>query len=243
MAHRGSQACGARAAALMISALMGARSEAAAAATSAVVEFPVTTNAVVVVEIAGAATRLPWKHARQRTGRPCVGLKGTVVSTPHSEQVVRVSVREIPAAAGPAPARAAAPARLDLQGLQRLGSFLNCLSKKKSCSPAVKMNSPPQSAHVKSRSTNSIAASPVAGQAEAQGGFRGKGPAERSTYRGLHFSDLQGARGRSESGVLHDNRRRAEVDWIRRLASEQRESVAGVFFAAISFYVSRDGRA
>jgi hypothetical protein len=34
------------------------------------------------------------------------------------------------------------------------------LSKKKSCSPAVKMNSPPQSAQVNNRSTNSIAASP-----------------------------------------------------------------------------------
>src|SRR6185503_18876441 len=97
----------------------------------------------------------------QSTGRPCVGLKGTVVSTPHSEHSVRVSVREIPAAAGPAPGFIVAPARFDLHGLHRFGSFLNCLSKKKSCSPAVKMNSPPQSAHVKSRSTNSMAATPV----------------------------------------------------------------------------------
>src|SRR6516162_9223660 len=126
----------------MTSGLMGG---AAAAATSAVVVVAEATRAVVVVAAgvtAGAAARLFWKHWRQRTGRPCVGLKGTVVSTPHSEQVVLVSVREIPAAAGPAPAaRAPAPARFDLQGLQRLGSFLNCLSKKKSCSPAVKMNS------------------------------------------------------------------------------------------------------
>ena len=63
----------------------------------------------------------------------------------------------MPAAAGP-PAVVAAPwaLRRDLHGLHRLGSFLNCLSRKNSCSPAVKMNSPPQSAHVKSRSTNSI---------------------------------------------------------------------------------------
>src|SRR5215475_1066044 len=149
----------------MISGLMGGRSDAAGTATRAVVVVPVATREVVVAGVAaatGAAARLFWKHWRQRTGRPWVGLNGTVVSIPHSEQVVRVSVREMPAAAGPAPAaRAAAPARLDLHGLQRLGSFLNCLSKKKSCSPAVKMNSPPQSAQVSNRSTNSIAASPV----------------------------------------------------------------------------------
>src|ERR1017187_10121611 len=52
----------------------------------------------------GVATgRLFLKHCRHSTGRPCVGLKGTVVSMPHSEQVVRVSVREMPAAAGPVP--------------------------------------------------------------------------------------------------------------------------------------------
>jgi hypothetical protein len=34
-----------------------------------------------------------WKHSRQYTGRPWVGLKGTVVSFPHCEQVVRVSAR------------------------------------------------------------------------------------------------------------------------------------------------------
>ncbi len=58
--------------------------------------------------------RWAWKHWRQSTGRPCVGLKGTVVSTPHAEQLVRVSVREIPAAAGPAPASGTStePARL-----------------------------------------------------------------------------------------------------------------------------------
>src|SRR6266568_567340 len=28
-----------------------------------------------------------WKHSRQKTGRPCVGRKGTVVSFPHCEQL------------------------------------------------------------------------------------------------------------------------------------------------------------
>jgi hypothetical protein len=32
-----------------------------------------------------------WKQERHSTGLPCVGLKGTVVSAPHSEHVVRVS--------------------------------------------------------------------------------------------------------------------------------------------------------
>ena len=34
-----------------------------------------------------------WKHSRQKTGRPCVGRNGTVVSFPHCEQVVLVSDR------------------------------------------------------------------------------------------------------------------------------------------------------
>src|SRR6266702_7798953 len=34
-----------------------------------------------------------WKHSRQKTGRPCVGRKGTVVSFPHCEQFVFVSER------------------------------------------------------------------------------------------------------------------------------------------------------
>src|SRR6201996_6167783 len=110
--------------------------------------------AVTSAPVVGA--RLLWKHCLQSTGRPCVGLKGTVVSMPHAEHSVRVSVRERPAAAGPVPVFMAAPERLDLHGLQRFGSFLNCLSKKKSCSPAVKMNSPPQSAQVKSLSRNSM---------------------------------------------------------------------------------------
>src|SRR5579875_1520755 len=91
-------------------------------------------------------TRFCWKQLRHRTGLPCVGLNGTVVSVPHSEQVVRVSGRG-----------AAVPeARLALHCLHRLGSFLNCLSKKNSCSPAVKTKSFPQSTHLRILSTKSI---------------------------------------------------------------------------------------
>ena len=38
-----------------------------------------------------AAVRRCWKHSRQKTGLPWVGLNGTVVSLPHCEQTVRVS--------------------------------------------------------------------------------------------------------------------------------------------------------
>jgi hypothetical protein len=41
-----------------------------------------------------ATVRLPWKHSRHNTGRPWVGLNGTVVSLPQLEQVVRVSTLE-----------------------------------------------------------------------------------------------------------------------------------------------------
>lgn len=49
-----------------------------------------------------------------------------------------------------------AVARLPLQALQRFGSFLNCLSWKNSCSPAVNTKSDPQSTHFKTLSWNSI---------------------------------------------------------------------------------------
>src|SRR2546429_2804474 len=92
-----------------------------------------------------ADARFCWKHSRQKTGLPCVGLKGTVVSLPHCEQTVLVStlVWEWPWG-GAAPNTAT---RFDLQALHRFGSFLNCLSRKKSCSPAVKTKSAPQSIH------------------------------------------------------------------------------------------------
>jgi hypothetical protein len=95
---------------------------------------------------ADAGCRFCWKHSRQNTGRPCVGLNGTVVSLPHSEHVVRVSTLAKP----PFCPDGAAPntdTRLVLQVLQRLGSFLNCLSWKNNCSPAVKIKSEPQSMH------------------------------------------------------------------------------------------------
>src|SRR3954452_3377790 len=91
-----------------------------------------------------------WKHSLQNTGRPCVGLNGTVVSLPHAEHIVTVSTRS----------RAAQPAgraaRLALQALQRFGSFLKFLSAKNCCSPAVQMNSVAQSTQLRIRSWNSI---------------------------------------------------------------------------------------
>src|SRR5512141_2376062 len=92
-----------------------------------------------------------WKHSLQKTGLPCVGRKGTVVSFPHAEQVVWVSTRLC--IEGPA---LTLLARFALHPLQRFGSFLNCLSAKKSCSPAVQMNSDPQSTHLRDLSWNSI---------------------------------------------------------------------------------------
>src|ERR1700690_3057640 len=94
-----------------------------------------------------------WKHSRQNTGRPWVGRKGTVVSFPHCEHVVFVSARigAFPPLVAPPPS-----ARLALQALQRLGSFLKPLSAKNICSPAVKTNSAPQSAHFRTLSWYSM---------------------------------------------------------------------------------------
>ena len=102
--------------------------------------------------------RFNWKQDRQKTGRPCVGLNGTVVSTPQAEHSVRVSVRESGRAAttdGPLSARPS-PARFALQSLQRFGSFVNWRSRKNNCSPAVKIKSLPQSEHFNRRSTKSM---------------------------------------------------------------------------------------
>ena len=93
----------------------------------------------------GACVPCCWKQERHNTGLPWVGLKGTVVSAPHWAQAVRVSCRLLER-----PRK-----RFVLQTLQRLGSFLNCLSWKKSCSPAVKTNDVPQSTHLSARSSNS----------------------------------------------------------------------------------------
>src|SRR5207248_4021285 len=85
--------------------------------------------------------------------RPCVGRNGTVVSFPHCEQVVLVSDRTcvLPPPLPPTPS-----ARLALQALHRLGSFLKPLSAKNICSPAVKINSAPQSEHFRTLSWNSM---------------------------------------------------------------------------------------
>src|SRR6266545_7447696 len=92
-----------------------------------------------------------WKHSLQNTGRPCVGLKGTVVSLPQCEHMVTVSTRS-----RPIPPPAGRAARLALQVLHRFGSFLKFLSAKNCCSPAVQMNSVPQSTHLRILSWNSI---------------------------------------------------------------------------------------
>src|ERR1700675_4051508 len=99
-----------------------------------------------------------WKHSRQKTGRPCVGRKGTVVSFPHCEQFVFVSERIGEACPPPPPPPSA---RFALQFLQRFGSFLKPLSAKNICSPAVKTNSALHSEHFRTRSWYSMSRSPL----------------------------------------------------------------------------------
>src|SRR6185503_16227710 len=86
------------------------------------------------------------------------GRKGTVVSLPHAEHVACVSTRSRgnPSPRPPPGLERLLLALLALHDLQRLGSFLNCLSAKKSCSPAVQMNSLLQSTHLRDLSWNSI---------------------------------------------------------------------------------------
>src|SRR6516165_10793509 len=95
-----------------------------------------------------------WKHSLQKTGRPWVGRKGTVVSLPHCEQLVLVSVRADTACPPPS-------ALFALHALQRFGSFLNPLSAKNICSPAVNTNSAPHSEHFRTLSWNSIEPLPL----------------------------------------------------------------------------------
>ena len=113
--------------------------------------------------------RLAWKHSRQNTGRPCVGRKGTVVSFPHCEQVVLVSALACPPPPPPS-------ARFALHALQRFGSFLNPLSAKNICSPAVNTNSAPHSEHFRTLSWNSIARSPRPQRAGGNGNIFDHGP-------------------------------------------------------------------
>jgi hypothetical protein len=120
---------------------------------------PTASSATAVAAVSAlVTTRFTWKHCRQSTGRPCVGLNGTVVSIWHSEHSVRVSVLVMlawPWSSPPGPGRDPSDARFALHGLHRFGSFLNCLSRKNICSPAVKTNWPWQSTQVNSRSLNS----------------------------------------------------------------------------------------
>ena len=104
---------------------------------------------------AAPIARLCWKHSRQKTGRPCVGRKGTVVSFPHCEQLVFVSARAGEECPPPVSARFA------LQVLHRFGSFLKPLSAKNICSPAVNTNSAPHSAHFNTLSWYSMSRSPL----------------------------------------------------------------------------------
>src|SRR5271168_5370345 len=106
--------------------------------------------------LCGPAVRRCWKHSRQYTGRPCVGLNGTVVSLPHCEQTVLVSTR----CTLPEPAPLLPCARLALHALHRLGSFLKPLSEKNICSPAVNTNSAPHSEHFRTLSWYSMSRSP-----------------------------------------------------------------------------------
>jgi hypothetical protein len=114
---------------------------------------------------AAPSARRCWKHSRQKTGRPCVGRKGTVVSFPHWEQVVFVSERICEAPPPPPPPSA----RLALQPLHLFGSFLKPLSAKNICSPAVKTNSAPHSAHFSTRSWYSMSRSPLARVVQGDG--------------------------------------------------------------------------
>src|SRR5271170_1552599 len=116
-----------------------------------------------------------WKHSRQKTGRPCVGRNGTVVSFPHWEQVVFVSERIWEPPPPPPPPSA----RLALQPLQRLGSFLKPLSAKNICSPAVKTNSAPHSEHFRTLSWNSMSRPPWPSSGSGDGAPCTKGPGDR----------------------------------------------------------------
>ena len=86
------------------------------------------------------------KQVLHITGLPWVGLNGTVVPLPHSEQVTCVSIRRRPVV----------PSLLALHCLQCLGSLVNPFSWKNCCSPAENTNSRPQPAHRTSRSAKGM---------------------------------------------------------------------------------------
>jgi hypothetical protein len=122
------------------------------------------------LDYAAPIERRCWKHSRQNTGRPCVGRNGTVVSLPHCEQFVFVSERICKC--GP-PLPPIPSERLALHPLHLFGSFLNPLSAKNICSPAVKTNSALHSEHFRTRSWYSMRRSPVGpGRGQGMGQLR-----------------------------------------------------------------------
>src|SRR3984957_8966833 len=134
--------------------------------------------------LGGPAVRRCWKHSRQNTGRPWVGLKGTVVSLPHCEQTVLVSTRWTLVELDPL----LPCARFALQFLHRLGSFLKPLSEKNICSPAVKTNSALHSAHFRTLSWYSIALLHRAGRGLAASNSRRTLGKEQSRTRRFPLS-------------------------------------------------------
>ena len=96
------------------------------------------------------------KHVLHITGLPCVGLNGTVVLLPHSEQVTCVSVVRRPPP----------PCLLALHCLQCFGSFVNPFSWKNCCSPAENANITSQPTHRTSRSAKGIIPPPHSANSE-----------------------------------------------------------------------------
>src|SRR5579862_6332111 len=90
------------------------------------------------------------KQSLQYTGRSPRGLKGTCVGFPHSPQMALNISRGPPPPRLPPPPPPPPPAAFFAarHGEQRLGSFVNPSCANLSCSPAVNVNSVPQSTHV-----------------------------------------------------------------------------------------------
>src|SRR4029077_9625890 len=94
------------------------------------------------------------------TGGRGEGVEGAAGCLPHCEHTARVSTRKLPGCLIGGCANTGT--RLVLQVLHRLGSFLNCLSWKNSCSPVVNTKSAPQSIHFNILSCDSIEDAPSA---------------------------------------------------------------------------------
>jgi hypothetical protein len=108
------------------------------------------------------------------------------------------------------------------------------LSKKKSCSPAVKMNSPPQSAHVNKRSTNSIAASPdLRDRLKTQWNSLQVSVSNRPAVMMVRRPGGPAKRRKQYSKTA------AEARMPAAFASRKRESIAGIFFTDGPFSLER----